>query len=72
MKGQVKKGFFANHMHVLIHLHCVVETLQRESTPKNFWWCAAVSCHFCGFGLIGRVKSAEIDSHAEARPVEDM
>ena len=42
-----------------------------KSTPKNFWWCAAVSCCFLEFRLIGRVMSAETDTCAEGRPVED-
>ena len=29
----------------------------------------AVSCSFCGLGLVGRVMSAETDSHAGARQV---
>ena len=57
-------------------LHCVVELhlsgLRREKFTNIFWWCAVVSCHFLGLGLIGRVMLAETDSHAEAKPVEGM
>jgi hypothetical protein len=38
--------------------------------PKYIQWCAALSCHFIGLGLFGRVMSAETDTRA--RPVEDM
>jgi hypothetical protein len=48
-------------------LHCIVELHYRDSTerntPKNFWWCAAVSCRFQGLGPISRVISAETDTH---------
>jgi len=43
----------------------------EKRTKKTFCCCAAVSCCFCELGLIGRVMSAETDSSAEARPVED-
>jgi hypothetical protein len=75
MKGHVlKDSLLATHMYWFT-LHCVVELhlseLHREKYSKNFWWCAAVSCHFHGFRLIGRVMSAETDTCAEIRPVED-
>jgi hypothetical protein len=46
-------------------------TLHRveRNTPKNVWWCASVSYHFHGLGLIGVVISAETDTYAEVRHV---
>jgi hypothetical protein len=56
-------------------LHCIVGPIYQDSiernAPKNFCWCAEASCHFLRLRLIGRVMSAETDSHGEARPVED-
>jgi hypothetical protein len=52
----------------VVLLSAFIKTPQRE-TPKNFWWCAAVSCCFLGLGLIGRVMSAETNARAEERLV---
>ena len=72
------EGFFAllrthlywSALHRAVELHLL--GLHREKLAKKF----LVMC--CGFlqllqmGLIGRMMSAETDSHAEARSVEDM
>ena len=56
-------------------LHCVVELhllgLHREKHTKQLLVVCVVSCCFCKLGLICRVMSAETDTHAEARPMED-
>jgi hypothetical protein len=39
---------------------------------KTLWWYVLASCHFLGLRQIGRVMSAETDSHVEARSMEDM
>ena len=51
-------------------LQCVVELAIERNAPKDSG-CAAVSCCFKGLGLISRVMSAETDTRAEARPMED-
>ena len=56
---------------MLSWLFTVCQDFIERNTPKSFWWFAAVLCCFCRLGLIGRVMSAETDSYAEARPVED-
>ena len=57
-------------------LHCVVELhlsgLHREKHTKNFWWCAVVSCCFCGLRLIGRVVSAEAGPVGDIRCLEGI
>ena len=54
-------------------LHCGIELYLSDSiernAPKTLWQCTVVSCGFFRLGLTGRVISAEIDVHAEARPV---
>lgn len=57
-------------LHGIAELLFFQDFIDRNS-PKNFWWCVAVSYHFHGLRLIGRVMSAETDTCAEARPVED-
>jgi hypothetical protein len=52
-------------------LQCVVELAIERNAPKDSG-CAAVSCCFKGLGLISRVMSAETNTRAEARPMEDM
>ena len=69
MKGSMMKDSLLT-MHIYndaLHFHDSIE----RSAPKIFWWCAAVSCRFCGLRLVGRVMSAETDARAEARHVED-
>jgi hypothetical protein len=47
-------------LHCVVELHCWYSI--ESNIPKNFWWYAAVSCHFLKLRLIGRVIFAEIDS----------
>ena len=75
---QVVKGHVMKDSTIMTHmnwsaLHCVIElylpaSVERNA-PKTLWQCTAVSCGFLRLGLTGRVISAEIDVHAEARPV---
>jgi hypothetical protein len=55
----------------LCTIHFIVELilsgLRREKWAKNLSQYAASSCSFFGLQSIGRVMSAETDSHAEAR-----
>ena len=73
MKGHMMKDSLLTKctnwsiLHFIIELH--LSGLHRENASKNFWWCAAVSCCFFGLWLIGRVMSAETDTHAEGKQV---
>jgi len=42
-------------------------TTTTKQNKKTVWWCSEVSCSFQGFGQIGRMMSAEIDT--QARPI---
>lgn len=69
-----EEGFFANDTHVFVH-HFVVDLhlsgVHREKRTTELLCSAAVSCHFCALGLMGRVMSAGTDAHAEARNMGD-
>ena len=74
VKGRMMDYLLTIHMYWPT-LHCVVELhlyrFHREKYIKNVWWCGAVSRCFCRLWLIDRVTSAETDTCAETRPVED-
>ena len=57
-------------LHGIAELLFFQDFIDRNS-PKNFWWCVAVSFRYHGLRLMGRAMSAETDAHAEARLVED-
>jgi hypothetical protein len=70
------EGVSANNTHVLVrltlHSWAAFVRTPGETHQKNFWCCAVVSWRFLRLWLIGRVTSAETDTHAEARHMEDV